>query len=78
MQSKSEILDGMEQVELGSKIIWNGRKQAYTVIKISENSFEVEGNQGDHYRFYLMGTDAPYFKNLNGGQNNKIDEFFFR
>jgi hypothetical protein len=78
MQSKSEILDGIERVEEGSEIIWNGRKHAYTVTSTSENSFEVEGEQGAHYRFYFMGADAPYFKNLNGGQNNDIDEFFFR
>ncbi|WP_144798386.1 hypothetical protein [Halorubrum depositum] len=75
MQSKSEILNEMETVELDSEIIWNGRKHAQTVTEVSENSFEVEGNRGGHYRFFLTGTDAPYLRNLNSSREYDVDEF---
>lgn len=75
MQSAAEILDEMENVEEGSEVIWNGRKHAQTVTKFSKNSFEVEGNRGGHYRFFLTGTDAPYLTNLNSGRDYDVDEF---
>lgn len=75
MQSTSEILNEMEKVEEGSEVIWNGRKHAQTVTKVSGSSFEVEGNRGGHYRFFLTGTDAPYLTNLNSGRDYDVDEF---
>jgi hypothetical protein len=75
MQTKSEILDEMAKVETGSEVIWNGRKHAQTVTEVSNNSFEVEGNRGGHYRFFLTGTDAPYLTNLNSGRDYDVDEF---
>lgn len=75
MQQSSEILDEMEQVNVGSEVIWNGRKHAQTVTEVSRNSFEVEGNRGGHYRFFTTGTDAPYLTNLNSGRDYDVDEF---
>ncbi|WP_265110886.1 hypothetical protein [Halosolutus halophilus] len=75
MQSMTEILEEMENVKKGSEVIWNGRKHAQTVTNISENSFEVEGTRGGHYRFFLTGTDAPSLTNLNSGRDYDVDEF---
>lgn len=75
VQSVTEILDEMENVEEGSEVIWNGRKHAQTVTSVFDNSFEVKGNRGGHYRFFLIGTDAPYLTNLNGRRDYDVAEF---
>jgi len=75
MQAASDILDEMEKVEEGSEVIWNGRKHAQTVISVSQHTFEVKGNRGGHYRFFLTGANAPYLTNLNSGRDYDVDEF---
>jgi len=75
MQSTTEILSQMDKVSEGSEVIWNGRKHAQTVTSVSENSFEVKGNRGGHYRFFLTGTEAPNLTNLNSGRDYDVDEF---
>lgn len=67
----------METVEEGSEVLWNGRKHTQTVVDVAENSFEVEGNRGGHYRFVPTGTDGPYLTNLNSGRDYDVDEFHF-
>jgi len=45
------------------------------VTEVSHKSFEVEGNRGGRYRFFLTGADAPYLTNLNSGRDYDVDEF---
>ncbi len=66
----------MKKVQRGSEVLWNGRKHTQTVTSVSENSFEVEGNRGGRYRFFLTGTEAPYLTNLNSGRDYDVEEFF--
>lgn len=70
--TRSQVTTGMDDVQVGSLVRWNGRTNPQVVTEVTDSWFEVRSHSDSYYRFYPLGQ---YLVNQQSDTEYDVDEF---